>query len=260
MKLNTSLHFILIAACAAVSTILIGMFVFQLSIADIHRYVSVLNDNELRQNIVTESQDGTAPDNFQANQSDQSDLARDLHNEYPEMLYGHFRYDQIDESSVIPIASYGIGQYQRFEFLAPDAATALFELIYSARHDGVWILPASAFRSIKRQEELFGRQVERRGSVESAARSSAPPGYSEHHTGLAVDLADGNSREGDISMNFVDTEAFIWLQRRASEFGFEMSFSQDNPQNIMYEPWHWRYVGSPEAAEIFSNAYPSSID
>lgn len=171
-----------------------------------------------------------------------------------ESAYGHLPYGQANQDTLVAIASYGTEQYQRFEFLAPQAARALMDLIYSARHDGVWIVPASAFRSFERQEKLFQDQIERKGSIEEAAKVSAPPGYSEHHTGLAVDLVDGHFPKKDISLEFANTDAFKWLTSRAIEFGFEMSFPPGNPQNISYEPWHWRYIGTPEASATFGIA------
>ena len=151
------------------------------------------------------------------------------------------------------IASYATGEYQRFERLAPDASLALLKLIYTARDDGVWIVPVSGFRNISDQEKLFNAQIQRRGSPEAAAKLSAPPGYSEHHTGYAIDVTDGRFPKQDITYNFATTDAFKWLTIYAKEFGFEMSFPENNSQGVSYEPWHWRFVGSNEAKEIFKN-------
>jgi D-alanyl-D-alanine carboxypeptidase len=151
------------------------------------------------------------------------------------------------------IASYATGEYQRFERLAPDASLALLKLIYTARNDGVWIVPVSGFRNISDQEKLFDAQIQRRGSPEAAAKLSAPPGYSEHHTGYAIDVTDGRFPKQDITYNFATTDAFKWLTIYAKEFGFEMSFPENNSQGVSYEPWHWRFVGSNEAKEIFKN-------
>ena len=64
---------------------------------------------------------------------------------------------------------------------------------------------------------------------------SAPSGFSEHHTGLAIDI---NSTEED----FDQTPEFWWLVGRASKYGFEMSFPENNIQGLGYEPWHWKFV------------------
>ena len=166
----------------------------------------------------------------------------------------HLSYTQPDPSLMVLIASYSSGQTQRFEYLHPDAAKALKKMISAARDDRIWIVPISAFRSLERQKKLFEKAITRRGSEEQAARFSAPPSFSEHHTGYAVDLGDGHSPNLDFSTDFSKTPAFIWLNQHATDFGFEMSFPPDNSQGISYEPWHWRYIESQEANEVFSKA------
>ncbi|NJN85243.1 MAG: M15 family metallopeptidase [Leptolyngbyaceae cyanobacterium SL_7_1] len=149
------------------------------------------------------------------------------------------------------VSSYSKNLEQRFERLRSDAALALMQLIDAARADGVWIVPVSGFRDVSRQEMLFESRIDELGSEELAARSVAPPGYSEHHTGYAIDLADGLARARDISISFVQTEAFAWLTEHGEDFGFELSFPRDNEQGVNFEPWHWRYVGSPQADALF---------
>jgi D-alanyl-D-alanine carboxypeptidase len=166
---------------------------------------------------------------------------------------GHFPFVEGNSSEMLTIASYGPGEYQRFEKLVPEAALALMKLIYAARYEGVWIVPVSGFRNIADQEKLFEVQIQKLGSPEAAAKLSAPPGYSEHHTGYAVDLADGHFPKQDITYNFATTDTFKWLNLHAKEFGFELSFPENNAQGVSYEPWHWRFVGSPEAQVIFRN-------
>lgn len=174
--------------------------------------------------------------------------------EATEPRFGHFPYPEADANSTIAIASYAQKEYQRFEKMAPEAAFALMKMIYAARDEGIWIVPVSGWRSISAQVKLFDAQIQRRGSPEDAAKVSAPPGYSEHHTGYAVDLADGKFPKQDVTYEFANTEAFRWLSDRAKEFGFELSFPENNPQGVSYEPWHWRFVGSPIALKLFARA------
>lgn len=171
-----------------------------------------------------------------------------------EPKYGHFPYPEGDYNKMIIISSYAKNEYQRFERLAPEAALALMKLIYAARDENVWIIPVSGFRHIAAQEKLFKAQIERRGSVEAAVKLSAPPGYSEHATGYAVDIADGHYPKQDVTYDFSKTDAYKWLNIHAKEFGFELSFIENNSQGVSYEPWHWRFVGSAEAATIFKRA------
>ncbi|NEQ75438.1 MAG: D-alanyl-D-alanine carboxypeptidase family protein [Okeania sp. SIO2C9] len=168
--------------------------------------------------------------------------------------FGHFPYQESDREQMMTFASYAQDEYQRFEKLAPEAALALMKMIYSARDEGVWVVPVSGFRTVEQQKELFKAQIQRRGSPEIAAKVSAPPGYSEHHTGFAIDLTDGNFPKKDITIDFENTKAFQWLTRHAQKFGFELSFPPNNSQGVSYEPWHWRYIGSPEAAAAFAQA------
>lgn len=167
---------------------------------------------------------------------------------------GHFAFPLAKEHQLRVMASYSKAGVQRFEKLRPEATLALMRLMDAARADGVWIVPVSAFRDYQRQEELFQARLSQLGSEQAAAKSVAPPGFSEHHTGYAVDLADGLARGTDVAYSFGDTPAYRWLQTHARTYGFQLSFPPNNPQGVNYEPWHWRFVGSPQAALTFSKA------
>ena len=132
-----------------------------------------------------------------------------------------------------------------------DAALALRELMTQARADGVGIVPISGFRTVAYQEMLFNKAVAKYGSEKAAERWVARPGNSEHHTGYAIDLGDEKDPASDVEASFELTEAFHWLQPNASRFGFEMSFPRNNLVGVNYEPWHWRFVGTPEAKQVF---------
>ena len=79
--------------------------------------------------------------------------------------------------------------------------------------------------------------------MKARLKYSAPSGYSEHHTGLAVDINETEEW-------FKDSPAYPWLLEHAGEFGFENSFPENNVQGLGFEPWHWRYVGVKNAQEI----------
>ena len=167
---------------------------------------------------------------------------------------GHFFYPEPIPPNLMLVTVYAQGPNQRFEFLNVEAGIALMKMIHTARDEGIWLIPTSAFRGFDRQQELFENQVKRRGSEEEAAKLSAPPGYSEHHTGYAVDLADGHFPGAEFSPTFADTDTYKWLQKNAEKFGFELSFPLNNAQGVSFEPWHWRFIDSPEAQEIFARA------
>ena len=171
--------------------------------------------------------------------------------------YGHLPYTAKNPADMVQIASYPEGETQRTETLHPDAAKALLDMIAAARADGIWLVPASGFRTLAQQRTLFNAQVAKQKSPEAAAKISAPPGYSEHHTGYAVDLTDGTfAQNQDISPAFASAPAYQWLLKNAATHGFELSFPENNPQGISFEPWHWRYVGTRQARVTFGKDRP----
>lgn len=169
-------------------------------------------------------------------------------------LFGHYSYSEANQGQLMIIGSYAQEPYQRFEYFDKEAGKFLMKLIYTARDEGIWIVPVSGFRDIEKQKLLFEQQIAKRGSEVAAAKVSAPAGYSEHHTGYAIDLTDGQFPKQDITNEFIKTEAYRWLTLHAKEFGFEMSFPQNNSDGVMFEPWHWRFIGNPDAINTFSNA------
>ena len=147
-----------------------------------------------------------------------------------------------------------VGEYRqtgRKVKLRADAAVALTNLMTQARTSNVTIIPISGFRTIEYQESLFRKAVAKYGSEDAAVRWVARPGNSEHHTGLAIDLGDEENPTCDVESPFEETRAFHWLQQNAAQFSFELSFPRNNPRGVNYEPWHWRFVGTPEAKQIF---------
>jgi len=162
-------------------------------------------------------------------------------------LLGHFPYGEVPADQLVEIAP-GV-QLQR------EAADALQALQAAAASDGVDIRVLSAFRSIALQKHIFfDVKSERNQSALERARVSAPPGFSEHSTGFAVDLGDGRQPGSNLSTSFEDTAAFAWLQAHANRFHFELSFPRGNRQGVSYEPWHWRFEGSADALRTFEAA------
>ena len=106
----------------------------------------------------------------------------------------------------------------------------------------------SCYRSTAHQRSVFCSQIGPRRpcrNAEERARSVAPPGYSEHSTGYAIDFGVrplAGCREVDPCI--AATPAGQWLIAHANEFGFELSFPAGNAQGVTWEPWHWRWVGA----------------
>ncbi len=121
----------------------------------------------------------------------------------------------------------------------------------------------SGYRSAEHQGKLYWRQVQSRrnnGQNELAAQKSAGqvvkrPGYSEHNTGLAVDL--GGSGNFKLEQDFENTAAFKWLYENCANYGFILRFPKDKEAitGVIYEPWHYRYVGKEAARVIMDNGW-----
>jgi D-alanyl-D-alanine carboxypeptidase len=146
-------------------------------------------------------------------------------------LLGHFPYAEAQADQLVSIAP-GLD-------LQRDAAEALQRMQAAAAADGVDLRVLSA---------------DRNQSAAERAQVSAPPGFSEHATGYAVDLGDGRAPGANLSASFDSTAAFAWLRSNANRYHFTLSFPEGNRQGVSYEPWHWRFEGSAEALKTFESA------
>jgi len=162
-------------------------------------------------------------------------------------LLGHFPYQELSADQRI-----GVGPGLE---LQRDAGEALLAMQDAARSDGVDLVLLSGFRSLAVQKQLFfDVKSQRNQSASERARVSAPPGYSEHSTGYAVDLGDGAAPQANLSESFEQTAAFAWLQGNAARFHYVLSFPRGNAQGVNYEPWHWRFEGTAQALRVFEPA------
>ena len=138
------------------------------------------------------------------------------------------------------------------------ACDAFLEMQKAAAAENVTIWMQSGYRSVKYQTSLYERKTKYyldKGCDNATAREKAaavvnPPGYSEHNCGLAADL---NSPEHTgLDEGFEKTAAFRWLCEHAGDYGFILRYPKDaeDKTEIIYEPWHWRYVGVENAAKI----------
>ena len=135
-----------------------------------------------------------------------------------------------------------------------DMRDSLLRMREKAKKDGIYLVFLSGYRSISLQKDIFySLKSTRNQEAAERARVSAPPGYSEHSTGFAIDIGDATQRETDFETEFENTKAFRWLKKNAAKFHFKLSFNKDN-KYIDYEPWHWRYEGSIEALRIFESS------
>ena len=161
-------------------------------------------------------------------------------------ILGHLPYKEISKEKLVLIEP-------NIE-VHIDMKDSLLKMREEARKDGIYLVFLSGYRSINLQNEIFySLKSIRNQEAFERARVSAPPGYSEHSTGFAIDIGDATQRETDFETEFENTNAFKWLLKNAAKFHFKLSFNKNN-KYIDYEPWHWRYEGSIEALKIFESS------
>jgi len=137
-----------------------------------------------------------------------------------------------------------IGVDGRDHLLILTAAEAWRNLKATAHSDGIDLFIISAFRSIERQAEIVRRKLDAGMAIEDILTSCAPPGFSEHHTGCAVDLSTPGSHA--LEIEFDESAAYAWLNKYAFEFGYYLSYPIGNPWGYQYEPWHWCFKNISE--------------
>ncbi|WP_159017656.1 M15 family metallopeptidase [Cognatiluteimonas profundi] len=135
------------------------------------------------------------------------------------------------------LALAGFDRYRRALWLQADAANAWMRLRQAALRDGVLLEAISGYRSHDYQLGIFERKRARGLDVDAILAVNAAPGYSEHHSGRALDISAPGEPAAEES--FEGTAAFGWLAANAGGHGFAMSYPRDNPHGIVYEPWHW---------------------
>lgn len=153
----------------------------------------------------------------------------------PELLAGR-ALQVYEEAHDLVLADTGADGRQFF--LVPAAAQGWRQLRDQAAQDGVTLVLASAYRSVERQAEIIRDRLRIGRSLSNILSSLAPPGCSEHHTGRAVDVAAPMAQGGNRMID-AHSPAYVWLEHRAADFGFRLSFPAGNPSGYRYEPWHW---------------------
>ena len=161
-------------------------------------------------------------------------------------ILGHLPYEEISQDKLVVIEP----NIQ----VHIDMSESLLQMRKDAMKDGIYLAFLSGYRSINLQKDIFySLKSIRNQNAAERARVSAPPGYSEHSTGFAIDIGDADKRETDFEVEFENTNAFRWLKKNAAKYHFKLSFNQNN-KNVDYEPWHWRYEGSIEALKVFESS------
>ena len=162
-------------------------------------------------------------------------MLRELHSELgiPDE-YGASKPTFEEASELVEVGPNLVGRMQRLE---PRTARQWAAMVEAAAVGGVQLLIVSGFRSYEYQAGLIRNKIEAGQSVSEILQVNTAPGFSEHHTGRAVDIATPGSRP--LTEEFERSAAFRWLGEHAAGFGFSMTYPRDNPWGIVYEPWHW---------------------
>ena len=135
------------------------------------------------------------------------------------------------------LAFAGRDRYGRPLWLSRGASRAWRAMRQHAATDDVTLEAISGYRSHAYQMGIFRRKLQRGLAIEEILGVNAAPGYSEHHSGNALDI--GTPGEPAAEESFEATQAFAWLAQHAGEHGMRMSYPRDNVHGIVYEPWHW---------------------
>ena len=127
------------------------------------------------------------------------------------------------------------------------------EMYLAAQKDGIDLYTVSGYRSYARQKTNFENKISTYRSngmskveaTQKAATIILPPGTSEHNLGFAMDI-------GSLEQSFENSKAFKWLNEHAADYGFILRYPKNKQDitKIIYEPWHWRYVGVEHAKAI----------
>lgn len=144
----------------------------------------------------------------------------------------------------------GLDIFGRPRHLEPAAAKQWSAMREAAKAEDIELLLVSAFRTVDYQRSILDRKLAQGVSLDDILRLNAAPGYSEHHTGRAVDIASRGCPP--LTEAFETTAVFEWLTRHASRFGFEMSYPRGNPYGMAYEPWHWAMRAGSSKCEFRS--------
>jgi len=162
-------------------------------------------------------------------------------------LLGHLPYPEASKNELI-LFSPGI-------YVHKEIYENFKEMQFMAAQRGISLQLLSGYRSIDLQRDIFyeNKSIRNQTAVERSM-VSAPPGYSEHSTGYAIDVGDGNYPDTHFEVEFEQTPAFKWMKRFAPKYHFVLSFPPNNKQGVNYEPWHWRFEGTVNALRKFEAA------
>ena len=160
------------------------------------------------------------------------------------MLVNKYNYvsNNFKPDNLVKVSKFAVNNM----YLNKTCMEAFISLASDALKEGYNIRAISTYRTYDYQNNLYNKYAKKDG-VDKADTYSARPGFSEHHTGLAIDVDNIKTNFN----NFENTNEFKWMQENAYKYGFILRYPSDKVDitGYMYEPWHYRYVGR-EIAKI----------
>ncbi len=158
----------------------------------------------------------------------------------------HYRFAEVKPKDLAKVNGFPVHK---------DAAPKLRAMLAAAKKDGVVLKLGSGFRSVQYQHDIVIRKKKAKQAEKDIYYYSSPAGYSEHHTGFAVDFSPIDPRFGKDKKGKA-TKAYTWLQKHAQEYGFSQTYTADiaKANGIAEETWHWKFTDSPTAQAMLINA------
>lgn len=152
--------------------------------------------------------------------------------------YYHLNADYIPDDLVSVSNRYYYGENHQIRSVVYDA---FIDMWNAANNEGIYLIINSSYRTYAEQQQVYDSYKDSRGTT-YADSIAARPGYSEHQTGLAIDIF---STEYTTTSNFKDSPAHQWLVNHAYQYGFIQRYEEDTEEitGFAEEAWHWRYVG-----------------
>lgn len=206
-----------------------------------------IKDNLNRYMTYHEENEGTTTRNVVATVNTNSDYARYDHNietdtskDYLMLVnkYYHLNEDYVPADLVNISNRYYYGEGHQIRSIVYEAFVDMWN---QANNDGIYLIINSSYRNYQDQQSVYDSYKDTYGTT-YADSIAARPGYSEHQTGLSLDIF---STEHTTTTNFKDSPAYSWLTENAYKYGFIQRYKETNEEitGFAEESWHWRYVG-----------------
>jgi D-alanyl-D-alanine carboxypeptidase len=159
----------------------------------------------------------------------------------------------VPKDLTVPDVEFQISYFDEKKQLRAMAANALEELFLAAKEEDLNLIAISGYRSYQRQYDIFTANIRKKG-LEHTMQFSAKPGYSEHQTGLSIDVST-KSIKYRLDASFASTPESKWLAENAHLYGYIIRYQEDKSEitGYAYEPWHIRYVGKTFADYLYRN-------